>query len=181
MIVCTNCKHANMSGAVFCSECGAPLGLTVTTATHDMRAIAKEEAEAGPARAEMPEPVAAAHVAPAPVQGLADNWVTLHLLDTGQMLPLAERNEFTLGRISEGQPIMPDIDLSPYQAYANGVSRLHAVIKRGPDSIVLMDLGSANGTYLNGKRLNPNMERDLTNGDVVALGRLKIQVLLKQA
>jgi hypothetical protein len=25
---------------------------------------------------------------------------------------------------------MPDIDLAPYQAYANGVSRLHAVLKR---------------------------------------------------
>ncbi len=26
MIVCSNCNHTNMTGAVFCSECGAPLG-----------------------------------------------------------------------------------------------------------------------------------------------------------
>ena len=75
--------------------------------------------------------------APAPAVALNNDWVTLHLLDTGQVLPLSERNEFTLGRISEGQPIMPDIDLSPYQAYANGVSRLHAVIKREGIFVIL--------------------------------------------
>ncbi len=176
MIVCMNCRHANMDGAIYCSECGAPLSATESSSTHDIGPIREEElpkVEPKPEPPPMPAEI--------PAQGLADNWVTLHLLDTGQMLPLAERNEFTLGRISEGQPIMPDIDLSPYQAYANGVSRLHAVIKRGPDSVVLMDLGSANGTFLNGKRLSPNVERDLANGDVVALGRLKIQILLKQS
>lgn len=175
MIVCSNCRHANIAGAVFCSECGAPLTPT-TSATHDIGSLQEPEAPPPP-RVPVEAPV---EVPPVPSQGLADNWLTLHLLDTGQMLPLAERNEFTLGRISEGQPIMPDIDLSPYQAYANGVSRLHAVIKRGMDFIVLMDLGSANGTFLNGKRLNPNVEKDLANGDVVALGRLKIQILLRQ-
>jgi pSer/pThr/pTyr-binding forkhead associated (FHA) protein len=100
-------------------------------------------------------------------------------LDTGQVLPLAGRNEFTLGRISEGQPIMPDIDLSPYQAYASGVSRLHAVVKRDNQRAVIMDLGSANGTYINGKRLTANVEQSLSHGDIVSLGKLKIQVLLR--
>ncbi len=176
MIVCLNCKHPNMDGAIYCSECGAPLPPFASPNTQDFRQTLEQEPP--PVQPKQEEPPAAE---PASGTGLADNWVTLHLLDTGQMLPLAERNEFTLGRISEGQPIMPDIDLSPYQAYANGVSRLHAVIKRGPDGIALMDLGSANGTFLNGKRMNPNVERDLSNGDVVALGRLKIQILLNQS
>jgi hypothetical protein len=108
-----------------------------------------------------------------------DTWGTLHLLETGQMLPLSDRNEFTLGRISEGQPIMPDIDLSPYYAYANGVSRLHAVVKRVDQQVILMDLGSSNGTYLNGKRMKPSSEQELHHGDVVMFGKLKIQILLK--
>ncbi len=174
MIVCSNCSHANMSGAVFCSECGASLIAPAASSTGGVTQLVDTERPQAPAPPPEPRPMAT--VAP---QGLADNWVTLHLLDTGQLLPLTERSEFTLGRISEGQPIMPDIDLSPYQAYANGVSRLHAVIKRGSDSVALMDLGSANGTFLNGKRLSPNVERELANGDVVALGKLKIQVLLK--
>jgi hypothetical protein len=168
MIICSNCKHSNMVGAVFCSECGAPLGVgdSLTTQTINTSQVA-----------ETVKKKSILH-SPAPAVTV-NNWVTLHLLDTGQVLPLSERSEFTLGRISEGQPIMPDIDLSPYQAYANGVSRLHAVIKREGNQVLLMDLGSSNGTYVNGKRLNPNVEQNLKNGDVVALGKLKIQVLLK--
>jgi pSer/pThr/pTyr-binding forkhead associated (FHA) protein len=92
---------------------------------------------------------------------------------------LNDRSEFTLGRISDGQPIMPDIDLSPYQAYANGVSRLHAVIKQAGHHVLVVDLGSVNGTYVNGKRLNPNVEQTVNNGDIISLGKLKMQVLLK--
>jgi hypothetical protein len=109
----------------------------------------------------------------------SDAWGSLHLLDTGQVLPLSVRNEFTMGRISEGQPIMPDIDLSPYQAYAAGVSRLHAVIKRDGSRIIFIDLGSANGTYINGKRLTANTEQTLNHGDIIALGKLKMQILVK--
>jgi pSer/pThr/pTyr-binding forkhead associated (FHA) protein len=100
-------------------------------------------------------------------------------MDSGKILPLASRNEFTLGRLSEGQPIMPDIDLTPYQAYASGVSRLHAVVKREDNRVAVMDLGSSNGTYVNGRRLNPHTEESLSHGDIVALGKLKIQILLR--
>jgi pSer/pThr/pTyr-binding forkhead associated (FHA) protein len=74
---------------------------------------------------------------------------------------------------------MPDIDLTPYQAYASGVSRLHVVVKRDSNRIIIMDLGSSNGTYLNGRRLTPHVEEPLNHGDVIALGKLKIQVLLR--
>ncbi len=167
MIVCSNCKHINMAGALFCSECGTRLGGSDPFTTQNMKpSQVNEEAKSNPA-------------APAPPPVTLNNWVTLHLLDTGQVLPLAERNEFTLGRISEGQPIMPDIDLSPYQAYARGVSRLHAVLKREASHVFLMDLGSSNGTFVNGKRLAPNVDHAVSNGDVIALGKLKIQILLK--
>jgi hypothetical protein len=168
MIVCTNCKHTNMSGAIFCSECGAPLGVAAPLTTQNIKTGQMQEA-----LRDRPIPPGS------PPPASLNNWVTLHLLDTGQVLPLAERNEFTLGRISDGQPIMPDIDLSPYQAYARGVSRLHAVLKRDGRHVFLMDLGSANGTYVNGKRLSPNVEHAISNGDIVALGKLKVQVLIK--
>ena len=117
---------------------------------------------------------------PAPNSDLTSNsWISLHLMDSGKILPLASRNEFTLGRLSEGQPIMPDIDLTPYQAYASGVSRLHAVVKREDNRVAVMDLGSSNGTYVNGRRLNPHTEESLSHGDIVALGKLKIQILLR--
>lgn len=167
MIVCSKCSHVNMAGALFCSECGARLGASDPLTTQNIKTTQMSEAPK-----QGPIPVAAPPAA-------LNNWVTLHLLDTGQVLPLAERNEFTLGRISEGQPIMPDVDLSPFQAYVRGVSRLHAVLKREASYVFLMDLGSSNGTFVNGKRLTPNVDHALSNGDVVALGKLKIQILLK--
>ena len=167
MIICSNCQHQNVSGAVFCAECGAQLDGVETLTTHNISddEIAHELSQKEPR--------------PEPPSSPTNSWISLHLMDSGKILPLATRNEFTLGRLSEGQPIMPDIDLTPYQAYASGVSRLHAVVKRDSSRIFVMDLGSSNGTYLNGRRLNPHMEEDLKHGDVVALGKLKIQVLLR--
>jgi hypothetical protein len=165
-IVCPNCKSANIPGTVFCSECGAQLQYSEALVTQN---ITTAQVHAALVQ-QRTQPIAQVEVT---------TWASLHLLDTGQMLPLVDRNEFTLGRVSDGQPIMPDIDLSAYQAYTAGVSRLHAVLKRLGSRVVIMDLGSANGTYLNGRRLGPNIEQSLNHGDIIALGKLKIQILLK--
>ena len=167
MIICQNCQHKNVAGAMFCAECGAQLDGVETLVT---QAITDEQiAEELKRKAQRPEPVSSP----------ANSWISLHLMDSGKILPLASRNEFTLGRLSEGQPIMPDIDLTPYQAYASGVSRLHAVVKRDSERVLVMDLGSSNGTYVNGRRINPHVEEALNHGDILALGKLKIQVLLR--
>jgi hypothetical protein len=167
MIICTNCQHENMSGTLFCVECGAQLDGVETLTT---QAITQDQ---------ISEELSGKQPRPEPPSSPVNSWISLHLMDSGKILPLASRNEFTLGRLSEGQPIMPDIDLTPYQAYASGVSRLHAVVKRDANRAVVMDLGSSNGTYLNGRRLNPHTEEALSHGDVIALGKLKIQVLLR--
>lgn len=50
------------------------------------------------------------------------------------------------------------------------VSREHAEIRCVGNKIVLRDLGSTNGTYLNGVRLLGDDERELSDGDKVILG-----------
>ncbi len=165
MILCKNCLHKNPPGAIFCAECGAQLtaGETATQSIHTDK-VAPATSKGTPIT--IPKPI-------------TDNaWASLHLMDSGQILSLADRNEYTLGRLSEGQPVVPDLDLSPHQAYAAGVSRIHALIKRDGKRVAIMDLGSSNGTYVNGKRLTPNSERLLNHGDVVALGKFKFQILL---
>ena len=158
-----------MSGAIYCSKCGAQL-IDKTIATHKIHtAETRQETKRGTGPAHTPSP------APARLQ----SWISLNMIESGQILPLADRNEFTLGRSAEGQPIVPDVDLSPHNAYANGVSRLHAVLKLIQDQIIIMDLGSSNGTYLNGNRLSPYVETPVAHGDVVYLGKLKIQVLIE--
>jgi hypothetical protein len=166
MIICRNCQHENLDGSMFCDECGVQLtGANIVTQNIQAE---KNQHEKITETVSIPSAL-----------GALNTWASLHLVDSGQILPLTDRSEFTLGRVSEAQPIMPDIDLTPYQAYACGVSRLHAVLKREGKRVYLMDLGSSNGTYLNGKRLQANVEHPLAHGDTVSLGKLRIQVLLK--
>lgn len=168
MIVCSNCKHSNMNGALFCEECGTQLigreELSTQIITDNDRKTELKQSKEDKYQS----------------FNVNEAWGSLHLVDTGQVLPLSIKNEFTLGRVSEGQPIMPDIDFSPYQAYASGVSRLHSVLKRVGGRVVYMDLGSANGSYINGVRLAPNVEHPIQHGDMIALGKLRIQILFKQ-
>jgi pSer/pThr/pTyr-binding forkhead associated (FHA) protein len=50
------------------------------------------------------------------------------------------------------------------------VSRRHFRVRFESDVFYISDLGSTNGTYLNGRKLNPNEEQILRNGDKVGLG-----------
>ena len=56
----------------------------------------------------------------------------------------------------------------------DNVSRMHAVIEvTGPDDIFIIDLGSASGTIVNGKKVN---KCKLENGDEIQLGDTKVTV-----
>ena len=168
-IVCPNCAFGNIEGAFFCSECGTKLitenGLTTAairaTGGHDQR----------------PSPPA---VTTSGELESSDTILSLHVVRTGQILPMVGREEFTLGRVSEGQSILPDVDLSPYEAYSQGVSRLHATIRVFNNSISIADLGSSNGTRLNDRKLQPHREHPVQHGDMIMLGRFKLQALVRQ-
>jgi hypothetical protein len=166
MIVCPNCQSQEINGSIYCSKCGAQLfdARLNTQRIQNLENMNDIKPNTNQIR---PTPAA-------PLQ----SWISLHMIESGQILPLAERTEFTLGRSAEGQPIVPDVDLSSYNAYANGVSRLHAAIKLVNNRIVVVDLGSSNGTYLNGVRLAPYIETAVSHGDLLYLGKLKLQILI---
>lgn len=163
MIICPNCKNQEADGAIFCSECGMQL-IQYSVGETQKFSSAADHLGTAPITTEVPH------------QGTT--WISLNMLESGQIIPVSERTEFTLGRVSENQPIMPDVDLSSFKAFENGVSRLHAVIRNNAGSIVVMDLGSSNGTYINGTRIVPNIEQPLRHGDIIALGKLKMQIVL---
>ncbi|MEH1797281.1 FHA domain-containing protein [Nostoc sp.] len=50
------------------------------------------------------------------------------------------------------------------------ISRHHAQIHKGNNHYILTDLGSADGTYLNGTELSPRTPRLLENGDLIRIG-----------
>ena len=95
-------------------------------------------------------------------------------------LPLPEdEEEVILGRATEGQSMVPDINLEPYQAFEAGVSRIHAAIRIAGDQVLITDLGSGNGTRINGNKIEPQIPHPIANGDLVNLGKLKIQIIIK--
>jgi len=73
-----------------------------------------------------------------------------------------------------------DIDLAYYDVGVYGVSRLHAKLE--PDDtagVILQDLNSVNGTYVNGKKIEPNLKYPLRSGDYIKFGNLKIQLFFE--
>jgi pSer/pThr/pTyr-binding forkhead associated (FHA) protein len=170
MIICPNCGHEELPGALFCKECGTQLTDTSRDPT-----LAIPSSIADQIRQEKPDQ-ADQNVPPTP----NDARLSLFLVDTGEVIPLEGLSEYTLGRSSEDQPILPDVDLAQYHAYDYGVSRLHAAIKVSQPNVVLIDFGSANGTQLNGQKLSPNKPYPLTHGDIFTLGKMKIQLLVNR-
>ena len=83
--------------------------------------------------------------------------VTRFTLDLAQVL---------VGRRSERRGIYPELDICD-----TGVSHRHLLLNRqGEGTFVVLDLGSANGTRLNGVELAPNVATAVKAGDVLRLG-----------
>ena len=106
--------------------------------------------------------------------------LSLHFVDTGQILEVGYSGEYTMGRRYKNQAVVPDIDLTPFNAYEWGISRLHAKLQVDQNSVKIIDLGSSNGTYLAGKRIPVNKPVELKHSNILSLGKLKLQVLIYQ-
>jgi pSer/pThr/pTyr-binding forkhead associated (FHA) protein len=87
-----------------------------------------------------------------------------------------DNGELMIGRLDPDTGEAPDIDLTMYQAAEKGVSRRHAVITRRETALNIIDLGTPNGTFLNGQRLVANQPRVLRDGDEVRLGHLVLRI-----
>ena len=166
MKTCPYCAHVNMEGVLFCEECGQPfVGNQDYVATS--RLVDEEQVK---------------------VQGRV-TWGTarfdeqsslvVHVRDHDQPIVLHAGEEILVGRSDTQAQAVPDLDLNPYGAAEQGVSRRHAVIRRGEDTLTLIDLGSTNGTHLNGQRLIPNQPRVLRDGDEIRMGKLAFHIFFK--
>ncbi len=68
----------------------------------------------------------------------------------------------TIGRLSECDVTLDD----------DSVSRRHAEVRREDSEIVVVDLGSTNGTKVNGERVR---ERRLEDGDLITVGGINLR------
>jgi hypothetical protein len=169
MIVCPQCHSENPVGSLFCSECGAQL-YSIDDDTQAMQPINIDLFEP---RFDQLQPLPAA-------VSFSDSQVTLRFLDSDRLMPLSGRELYVLGRPNPGQPEQPDVDLNTFDAYKFGVSRLHAKLHVRGSRVSIEDLGSINGTRINGERIQPAGEHMVVNGDLLQLGKLRIQLIIKE-
>lgn len=89
-------------------------------------------------------------------------------------VPMGER--LIIGRSDTTKSIIPDIDLLDYGAQQRGVSRRHARLIMRDNRLTIEDVGSANGTYVNGQHINVLQPVRIRDGDQIKLGSLALQV-----
>jgi len=167
MIKCPSCGKRHPENTLFCDECGAYLLAEGRKRTDPLAAEEVDwmETEMG-------------------TTGLLDNpdaeplTVRLSIPDSGRQVEFTLTKEVSLGRLDPATATFPDIDLTTDGALEKGVSRRHAKITRKGAELFLEDLGSVNGTLLNGKRLTPYLPHVLSDKDEIRVGRLLMRIHL---
>jgi len=166
MKTCPYCAHVNLEGVFFCEECGHPfVGGQGVIATSQ---LVPEEQGAFQGR-----------VTWGTARFERDASIIIRIRNHDEPINIESVDTIVIGRTDPKAPSAIDLDTAPYGAADLGVSRVHASIRRGEDTLTLVDENSTNGTYLNGQRLIPNQPRVLRDGDEVRLGRLVFHVFFR--
>lgn len=161
IITCSNCGRQNKAADVFCPACGHLLegiaGAFDTKHFNDETELLSDE-----------------YYAP-------DSTLVLRVRDFDyqySVRPQGQPHEMIIGRSAGHSAMMPDVDMSECGGADMGVSRLHMSIRYNPDdnTIQIYDLGSANGSFINGQKLHPREVRVLRHRDELRLGRMVVQV-----
>jgi serine/threonine-protein kinase len=108
---------------------------------------------------------------------LKETKASLKLASNGQALPVHNKPELVVGRAHKGQS--PDIDLGPHGGAQAGVSRRHSRLLRKEGQWFIEDLGSTNGTFINGVKLPANQVTALKQGDKLRFGQIEVQFELE--
>lgn len=165
MIKCPSCQTPNPENTLFCEECGLYLAKKEIKGTDPLareeNSWLNPEQEAWPAQETGSQ---------APVI------LKFTILDSGRRLTLPLKKEINLGRLDPASTTFPDIDLTPNGGLERGVSRRHARISYKEGEVVIEDLGSVNGTFVNNKRLTPYLPHPLKSGDELQLGKSLIKI-----
>ncbi len=144
---CPSCGSEVDQGDVFCSNCGAVL----------------KPAEPSPP---VPE---AAPMPPPPSVG-----PRLVVVDSGAEIPLPALDEVLIGREDPVSGIFPDVDLTPHDGEAGGVSRRHARLIVEGGNYFIEDLDSTNYSFVNKQKLAPKTRHPVGDGDEIRCGRVAL-------
>ena len=168
--VCSVCGNKNEIEAVVCGKCGAALD------DHFMDPGAKTKTTDMPAL--VPENIRDWSIDEAAVSG---GGIAVFLEGLFNPAYIDSKGEFVIGRKVDGMSELSEdlLDLAPSGGYHLGLSRRHVVIRRTEHGYEVLDLGSVNGTWLNGERLLPHKSYPLASGSHLRLGSMRLFVLYR--
>jgi pSer/pThr/pTyr-binding forkhead associated (FHA) protein len=166
MQICSNCNAKQFEGTIFCAECGASL----VPARHNETTMSLGQRPPTDALGD-PDPV----FIPAPELESGPT-LTLVIMNSGRRIKLDVSEDLLIGRKDNARGIFPDVDLGLDGGYDAGVSRRHAILSHKDNVYRIEDLGSSNGTFVNGRRLAPQTATTLADGDELKCGTLLARV-----
>ncbi len=169
MIKCPFCGTPQVANTIFCSECGVYLLDDERKRTESLKSneldLDSEESNKAEGNALK--------------KGSGPLAIRLKIGESKRLLEANLTKSIHLGRLDPVSDVFPEIDLTDDSALEKGVSRRHARIIKKDGVVVVEDLGSINGTFVNGKRLAPYLPEALNNNDQLQLGNLLIEVQMR--
>lgn len=168
MIECVECGASQFEGTLFCSECGKSL---IEPAEQHFNVLPFSKSS----RRSLPPPIEGYKLTPAS----APKEITLVVPGSQRRLTTKVLDKALIGRSDDNAELGPDIDLSDHDAIEKGVSRVHAALQLTDRGLVLVDLGSTNGTVLNRKLITPEKPFLLKSGDEIRFGDLLVHIFFE--
>ena len=111
--------------------------------------------------------------------GVLASQIEFVILNSGRRVTLPLAGEIQIGRTDPNRDTSPKLDLTGDDGADLGVSRLHASLRSSENGVILVDLGSTNGTFLHEECLTAQIPSALKNGDIFRLGEMQVQVFFK--
>ncbi len=102
--------------------------------------------------------------------------VRFEIMGQALAIQLAVPSKIVIGRTDPDTNTLADVDLGPFRGIESGVSRRHAEIQANEQHLLIVDLGSTNGTRLNGHRLIAHEPYRLRHGDTLSVGLAELKV-----
>jgi hypothetical protein len=167
--VCPLCKSVNDAVLLHCVNCGVPLEVT------DNGASTQEYV-----RSSLQKKIQGANSKDITLGNVPEIGLGIYINQFDRPDIVTRNMEFFLGRKTEGFNSDNLIDLNPFGALDQGVSRRHVRIYRAGDSYRCMDLESRNGSWIDNQHLVPKVAYSISTRTQLRLGNFTLFLAYRQ-